>query len=396
MQLTGLLQKHKSALFFPFYQTSGVRAMQKFRDMQVFSLAGNRLAALVRGVMMTTMLVLAVTASPAGAETGKVTGFRLIGRQVSDLEASIRFYQALDFQLQGHPSAWRVDEITNRLGGTRGVESRQAVMTVQSSVSDVPFVLVLREYRGIERQNWGGMSSSDLLSGHIDLTVLDDCRPAMEKLRAMNLLREPEMNISRRGEDPNGPRRFVFVQDPDGWYVELFALMQPAPGDPPAAPKVANSSATFENIDRVGKQAGFNHLGLNIIDPQKALAFYQGVLGGDYPPFTPPPAPEPGAAPRMNMMNGWFPQATTDNNLRFELIGFPQNAGKQPPAMKFTDIAVTYAGFEVTGLDDLYARTLAAGAIPVSDGIVEVADGRSVMIRDPDVGGFIELWERGK
>jgi len=33
----------------------------------------------------------------------------------------------------------------------------------------------------------------------------------------------------------------------------------------------------------------------------------------------------------------------------------------------------------------------------VSDGgIVKVADGRAVIVRDPDVGGFVELWQPKK
>lgn len=95
----------------------------------------------------------------------------------------------------------------------------------------------------------------------------------------------------------------------------------------------------------------------------------------------------------MNMMNGWFPQAGTDRNIRVELIGFPQQPGTKAPAMKFADIGVTYAGFQVDNLDAVYTRVKAAGAITVSEGIVTTADGRAVLIRDPDVGGFIELWE---
>lgn len=342
-----------------------------------------------------TMAIPAAGLAQNAADAGKVLGISFFGRQVSNLEETIKFYQTLDFKLQGKPTDWQIDEVANRLGGTKGVESRAAVMTVQSSVSDTPFRFIVREYRGIERKNWSSMSSSDLASGHLDLTVLDDCNPWMDKLKAINMLRVPEMNMSGGG-DANGPRRFVFVQDPDGWYVELFAIMKPAPGAPPEGPKVSNSTATFENIDRLGKQAGFNHIGLNVLDPQKALAFYDEVMGGDYPPFTPPPAPAAGAAPRMNMMNGWFPQAKAkaSGNLRLELIGFPQPPGTQPPAMKYSDIGVTYVGFEVSNLDAVYAQVKAAGAITVSEGgITKVADGRAVVIRDPDVGGFIELWE---
>ena len=334
----------------------------------------------------------------AASETGKVLGIAFDGHQVSNLDQSIKFYEALDFHLSGKPTDWKVDKVVNQLGGTKGAESRTATMTIQSSVSDKPFTMILREYRGIERKNWNNLSSSDLLSGHMDLTVQDDCTPSMDKLKAINLLKMPPMTLPGGGGAAGGPRRFVFVQDPDGWFIELFAIMPPPPGAPPAEPKVSNSTATNANIDRLGKQTGFNHIGLNVVDPQKALAFYQGVLGGDYPPLAPPPAaPAAGGAPRMNMMNGWFPQATTNGNVRLELIAFPQPPGKQPPDQHFADIAVNYVGFQVTDIAAVYARAKAAGAITISDGgIVKVKDGRAVILRDPDVGGFVELWEPAK
>jgi len=134
---------------------------------------------------------------------------------------------------------------------------------------------------------------------------------------------------------------------------------------------------------------------LNVIDPAKALAFYQGVLGGDYPPL-PPPAAD-GKPPRMTMLNGWYPQATTDENVRLELLGSPQNQDKQPPGQHFADINVNYVGFQVTDIDAVYAKTKAAGAKTISDGgIVKVQDGRAVMLQDPDVGGFVELWQPTK
>ncbi|MBZ5502032.1 MAG: VOC family protein [Acidobacteriia bacterium] len=339
----------------------------------------------------------------AAGKEGKVLGIAFDGHQVSNLDQSIKYYEAIDFHLSGKPTDWAVDKVVNQLGGTKGAESRTAIMTIQSSVSDKPFSLILREYRGIDRKNWSGLSSSDLLSGHMDLTVQDDCTPSMDKLKAINMLKMPPMNLPGGAAAPTGPRRFVFVQDPDGWFIELFAIMPPPPGAPPEGPKVSNSTATNANIDRLGKQTGFNHIGLNVVDPKKALAFYQDVLGGDYPPLAPPPAapaaaPPAGAAPRMNMMNGWFPQATTNGNVRLELIAFPQPPGKQqPPDEHFADVAVNYVGFQVTDIDAVYAKAKAAGAITVSEGgIVKVKDGRAVILRDPDVGGFVELWEPSK
>jgi catechol 2,3-dioxygenase-like lactoylglutathione lyase family enzyme len=378
--------------------------MKKFKA--VSSLLSSNLGVIVAAsVLAVTMATVGLARSSAGTPkaaadngTADVLGIAFDGHQVSNLDQSIKFYEALDFHLASK-TGWKVDKAANALGGTKGAQSRTAVMTVQSSVSDKPFRLILREYRGIARKNWSDLSSSDLLSGHMDLTVQGDCTPSMDKLKALNMLREPRMNLPGGRAPAKGPRRFVFVQDPDGWFIELFAIIPPAPGAPPAGPKISNSTATQANIDRLGKQAGFNHIGLNVVDPKKALSFYQGVLGGDYPPLAPPPsAPAAGGVPRMNMMNGWFPQATTQGNVRLELIAFPQPPGKQqPPAEHFADIGVNYVGFQVTDIDAVYARAKADGAITVSDGgIVKVKDGRAVILRDPDVGGFVELWEPAK
>jgi catechol 2,3-dioxygenase-like lactoylglutathione lyase family enzyme len=329
--------------------------------------------------------------TPKGGE-GKVLGMAFDGHQAANLDATVKFYQTLGYPVASRTD-WKVDKEANKLGGTKGAESRTAIINMPSSVSDKPFPLILREYRKIERKDWSSLSSSDLGAGHMDVTVMDDCNPVMDTLKAAGLLKVPQMGFP--AGPPNEPRRFVFVQDPDGWFIELFAKMKPAPGAPPEAPKVANSTATAANIERLGKQAGFNHIGLNVIDPAKALSFYQTALGGDYPPLPPPPAP--GARVAMTMLNGWFAQATTGENVRLELLGNPQNKGKQAPDQHFADIGVNYVGFQVTDIDAVYAKAKAAGAITLSEGgIVKVKDGRAVMLRDPDVGGFVELWEPKK
>ena len=340
----------------------------------------------------------------AAADTGNplVLGMAFDGHQVSNLDNTIKYYEQIDFHVKSKTD-WHVDKTLNKLGNTPGAESRQAVMETLSSVSDKPFDIIFTEYRGIDRKNWSSLGLGDLLSGHLDLTVMDDCQIDMDKLKATGMLREVAMNMPGGGGGANGPRRFAFVQDPDGWFVEFFAIMKPAPGAPPEGPKVSNSTATMQNIERLGKQIGFNHIGLDVKDMAKAVGFYQGVLGGDYPPLAPPAPPAgaaaggPGggrAAPRMNMMNGWFPQAGTDKNVRLELIGEP---GTTVPDEHFQDINVNYVGFQVTDIDAVYAKVKEAGAITVSDGgIVKVADGRAVIVRDPDVGGFVELWEAKK
>jgi hypothetical protein len=56
---------------------------------------------------------------------------------------------------------------------------------------------------------------------------------------------------------------------------------------------------------------------------------------------------------------------------------------------------VGYVGFQVQGLDAFLKRAQAAGARIVSrGGIATMRSGtRVVMVRDPDVGMFVELFE---
>ena len=316
-----------------------------------------------------------------------VLGLALVGHQVSDLERSIKFFEAIDFKVAEGPGSWTVDKEVNKLGNTPGAESRTATMRVQSSVSDVPFTLVLRQYRGIPRQDWSGLSSWNLLASHIDLTVDGNVSDLLDKLEGLNMLKMPEVQGLPNPRRQPGFRRFAFIQDPDGLTIEYFSKPIPKPGDPAPAPTVSNSSATAQNIDRLGKQAGFNHYAFNIIDPQKVQDFYVKILGGDYPPIE-------GLGGAQVMLHGWFPQATTKNNLRVELIYFALNKGKTPPPMKFQDINANYAGFQVSNIESAYKRAKEHGAITVSEGgIIDFHKGRAALIRDPDVGGYIMLWQ---
>jgi catechol 2,3-dioxygenase-like lactoylglutathione lyase family enzyme len=345
------------------------------------------------GFIFTLVLTLATPSlfAQASERPSDVLGLAFAGHQVSDLERSVKFFEAIDFKVVEGPGDWTVDKELNKLGITPGAESRTASMRVQSSVSDVPFTLVLRQYRGIERQDWSMLTSWNLLASHIDLTVDGNVSALLDKLEALKMLKMPEVQGLPNPRRQEGFRRFAFIQDPDGLTLEYFSKPIPKPGDPPAPPLVSNSSATSATMDRLGKQAGFNHYATNIIDPERAQDFYGKVLGGDYAPL--PSGPRAAQV----MLNGWFPQATTDKNLRIELGLFAVNAGKTPPPIKFQDINANYAGFQVSNIESAYARAKEHGAITVSDGgIIDFHKGRAALIRDSDVGGYIMLWQPPK
>jgi hypothetical protein len=166
-----------------------------------------------------------------------VVGLAFVGHQVSDLERSIKFFEAIDFKVVEGPSNWSIDQELNKLGNTPRAESRTAVMKVQSSVSDLPFTLVLRQYRGIQRQDWSKLNSWDLLASHIDLTVDGSVSALLDKLEALNMLKLPEVQGLPNPRQQQGFRRFAFIQDPDGLTIEYFGKPIPKPGDPPRRPR---------------------------------------------------------------------------------------------------------------------------------------------------------------
>lgn len=325
----------------------------------------------------------------------QVLGMAFDGHSVSNLEKSIKFYKILDFKVVQKPTGWKVDKTLNKLEGLpKGTKSRTAVLATQSSVSSTPWRLYLHEYKGIPQKNWSDLNSGALGAGHMDLTVMTDCNIVMNKEKAAGLLVVPKMGMMSRAP-AKGPRPFAFIQDPDGWYIELFAILHPKPGVRPDAGKVSNSSATMANINRLGYQTGFNHIGLNVSDAAKERAFYGGILGGDYPPITPPG--KRGMMRGMTMLNGWFPQAPTDGKVRLEILGAAANAGKPAPGEKLSDVNVNYVGFQVSNIDAVYAKAKADGATTLTKGgIITVKGGRAVMMQDPNHLGFLELWEPSK
>jgi catechol 2,3-dioxygenase-like lactoylglutathione lyase family enzyme len=343
----------------------------------------------MKGLGLILAVALTVTAQQPN-RPADVLGLAHVGHSVSDIDKSIKFYQALDFKLAEGPTAWAVDKDLNKLGNTPGAESRTATMKVQSSVSDTPFTFVLRQYRGITRQDWSKGNTWDLLAAHIDLTVDGSASDLLDKLEAQKLLTMPTINgLQNPRQQGPGFRRYAFISDPDGFTLEYFGKQAPQPGAPPAAPTVSNSSATSANMDRLGKQAGFNHYAFTVVDPTKAQDFYVKVLGGDYPAIS-----TVNLNTEQVVLHGWFRQAPTNDNLRVELLGFTANKGKTPPPLKIQDINANYGAFQVSNIESAYARAKANGAITVTDGgIMDYNKGKAVMIRDNDAGSYIMLWQ---
>ena len=325
---------------------------------------------------------------------GQVIGVAFDGRMVSDLDKSVAFYKLLGFtEVPGVDKSWRTDDVMNRIHGLKGgVQSRMAKLTINSNLGEQkPFTLYLREFKGIKRKNvMAGKTAWEPGATHIDLTI-PDADKMWSDLKAANMLWSRTWDSKLIAAPGSTKGTIAYITDPDGMDVEIVEQR-------PAVPAMGGRPA------RPADPPGFNHIGIVILDPDKAKAFY-GALLGEQLPTTPSnwlsgdfmDSAVGGHGNVLRIVNGTFPLADDrDARMRFEIVEY-ENRKKPVESYSITDIGVNYAGFEVKNIDSLVGRLKGAGITIVSDGIVEMKGGyRVALVRDPDVGGFVELFERPK
>jgi catechol 2,3-dioxygenase-like lactoylglutathione lyase family enzyme len=316
----------------------------------------------------------------ADAADGRVLGVAHIGRMVSDLDASLRFYEALGFKRDTSvDSSWQSDAALNRLYGINHVQRRVARMLVNSSVSGQPFALYLWELKGIRRRNLAGHVPWEPGASHFGIVV--PAAATWAQLREGGQLRARSWGSELIPLPGQTQGALAYITDPDGLDIEIIDHQLVRPASLP----------------------GLDHLGLIVLDSDKARAFYGDLLGGRLQTSTAPwmsgdftDAVVGGHGNVLRFYNEAFAELNAPaSTMNFELVEF-QNRKKPVEDYGIADIGVGYVALQVQGLDALLARAKVAGARIVSTrGIVTRRDGsRAVLIRDPDVGGFIELFER--
>jgi catechol 2,3-dioxygenase-like lactoylglutathione lyase family enzyme len=329
----------------------------------------------------------ALAEAPGGAQ-GKVTGLAFVGRIVKDLDRSVAFYEAIGFSQD--PAAnpgWRKDEVVEHLYGVRGIETRMAKMFVNSEATGQRFVVYLRELKGLERRDLSNHSAWDPAVCHFGL-VVPDATALWSRLKQDGLLRARSWGGELIAPPGQTKGMLAYMTDPDGLDIEIIDRRPavPAENGRPARPAFL---------------PGVSHVGLVVLDSEKARAFYGELLGGQLVTTEAPwlkgdfyDSAVGGHGNVLRFFNESFAQAGVPGaRINFELVEF-QNRKKPVVPARISDIGVGYVGFEVDGLDAFLARAQAAGAKMVSDGIVTMRSGtREVMVRDPDVGGFVELYE---
>ena len=349
--------------------------------------------------LMVAAAVLALTAALPGASAaeGQVIGMSAVSRQVANLDRSIAYYEAMGMKVSAPPAGWTADPLYQQLFRAPGAEWRTAWMTADSGLYMAPFTLVLREFRGIDRQDWSGLKTWSPGMSHIGYFSLTP-RADWEALRAKGLLR-PKSAGGDLYIQPN--LEFGLMVDPDGMGVEVRSL--------PRQGGVARSAGT------VTGRPGFSHSALVVRDIERTKRFYE-VLGLTFPagydrwtagefsektwslpkgtevqvvyaygPAATSAAPAPGAELRSAAAQ------MPIEFVAFKSLGLDEAGGA---GSRFYDIAVHAVVYEVRGIEDVRRALLAAGGTAWTDGIVTLPRGdRATIVRDPD-GGFLQLLQR--
>jgi catechol 2,3-dioxygenase-like lactoylglutathione lyase family enzyme len=329
------------------------------------------------------------TPSAPPATDGKVLGIAFVGRMVADLDKSVPFYEAIGLTRDASvDSSWRRDEALNHLFGIKGARFRTAKFTVNSNISGKPFAIYLHELQGIKRLKVGGYPPWEPGASHFGL-VVPDAALVWSQLKASGMLRARSWGgelIPFPGETKGA---LAYMTDPDGLDIEIINQRpaSPAQDGRPARPAIP---------------PGLSHAGLVILDSDKAKAFYDDLLGGQLVEtnsswiqgdFT--DSAVGGHGNILRFFNESFAEAADPHSMmHFELVEF-QNRKKPVGSYAISDIAVGYVGFEVSHIEAFVARARDAGAHVVSQGGVVTLNDKSqaVLMRDPDVGGFVELFE---
>jgi len=254
----------------------------------------------------------------ASANGGLVTGVGNFGHTVANLEKSVQFYHdVLGLELARPPAAFAINLAISRMTDTVGGQSRIAVLKVPGSTWGIELI----DYKDLDRQP-AHPRFQDPGAANLSLRVRD--------LGAvMVCLKAAGAHVLTLGGEPvsrGGSARVIFVQDPDGFVVELN---QPDPL--PAATDVAPGNVISGGIEVV------------VADAEKTVNFYRDVLG-----FVP--------------QSGGNPQFNGDKNMT-DTAGTPGAQFRQRRALvPGTSVPIAFMEFKSIDRKPLTARVRDPGS----------------------------------
>jgi predicted enzyme related to lactoylglutathione lyase len=318
---------------------------------------------------LSAALAICMSLQPAFGQSD-VVGSGNFSHIVTNLDKSIEFYRdVLGLELPGGEQPFGAKPEIMQLGNTIGAQNRIAVLRVPGSTLGVELI----EYKDIDRKP-AHPRFQDPGAANLTLRVRDiDAVMARVKSAGEKVLTAAGGPVAIGTASRN-----VFLQDPDGFVVEVA---QPVP--PPEASPQATTSGNLLG-------AGFE---TTVMDTEKTVKFYSDLLGfqlrvGDAfnsNKLMAETAGTPGAQFRQS--SGQIPGST----VRITFIEF-KDIDRKPLHTRLQDPGTALLQLRVRDVDALVKTLKAGGAEIISAGGEPVSRGnlRLAIVRDPN-NLFLEL-----
>jgi catechol 2,3-dioxygenase-like lactoylglutathione lyase family enzyme len=331
-------------------------------------------------MLRNTAAILLLTSLKVGAqapaEPGAVVGVGGFSHIVENVERSVAFYHdVLGLEMPNPPRPfgsipWIID-----MGNTPGAQSRPAILHIPGSALGVELI----DYKDIDRKavhpHFQDPGAASLI-----LTVRD-MNAMMIKLKATyaRILSKGGEPATLKGSNST-TGHVVFVQDPDGFFIEI-SQRDPAP--PTTAPASSNIiGGAFETI---------------VADLDQTLHIYRDVLGFQ----TSPPTAWDGT--KLMMDTAGTPGAQFRRSAAFipgtsVMMAFMEfkDIDRQPLHTRIQDPGTAILQVGVRDIDATVNTLKSAGVTVISKNGEPVLNGTSrfCMVRDPN-NLFLELFQRG-
>ena len=331
---------------------------------------------LVTPSIVAALLSLSSASAQAPAEPGIVVGVGGFSHIVENVERSVAFYRdVLGLELPNPPRPFASVPWIIAMGNTPGAQSRPAILRIPGSKLGVELI----DYKDIDRHAVHPRFQ-DPGAASLILTVRD-INAMMAKLKAAHA------HINSKGGEPatiQGPNgstgHVVFVQDPDGFFIEI-SQRDPAP--PTTAPESSNIiGGAFEII---------------VSDLDQTLHLYRDVLGFK----TQPPTAWDGTKLMMDTAGTPGAQFRRSSALipgTSVMMAFMQfkDINRKPLHTRVQDPGTAILQVGVKDIDATVAALKAAGVTVISKDGEPVMNGTAkfCIVRDPN-NLFLELFQRG-
>lgn len=313
-------------------------------------------------------LLAAAQAPPAVAPAGVITGVGNFSHIVADMDRALAFYRdVIGLEVNQPPNAFSGNPAILNLGNTPGAQSRFGTLRVPGSQLGVELI----EYKDIAR-NPVKPRFQDPGAASLILTVRDiDAIVARVQKSAGRI-----QTLSGEPATIQGGAKVIFVQDPDGFFIEL-SQRNPAPATTaPATSNVIGGSfeimvQNLENTMKLWRDVlKFDAQVGTTYDGAKLLMDTAGTPGAEFRRGT---ARIPGASVNMAFLE-------FRNIDRKKLATRTQDPGTPILQLRSRDIDGLTNAWKAAG-----GEVVSTGGVPVSMG-----NNKLVLLRDPN-GVMVEV-----